>query len=63
VCVTFNERTTPEELAAAISDAWFAAGRHDRTIPVDPVAFEPYTSRAQAREVGAWFSKIVAQAA
>lgn len=54
VCVTFNERTTSEQLAATITDAWFTPSHHDRTIPLDPVSFEPYTARAQAREVGEW---------
>jgi len=63
VCVTFNERTTLEELAASIGEAWFALGRFDQPIALDPVAFEPYTARAQALELHEWFRKIVAQAA
>jgi hypothetical protein len=62
VCVTFNERTTLEELAAAIGEAWFALGRYDQPIALDLVAFEPYTVRAQALEVREWFSQILAQA-
>jgi hypothetical protein len=63
VCVTFNERTTLEELAAAIGEAWFALGRYDQTIALDHLAFEPYTARAQAQEVREWFRTSLAQAA
>jgi hypothetical protein len=62
VCVTFNERTTPEELATAIGKTWFA-GRFDQSIALDLLAFEPNTARAQALEMRDWFRAIVNQIA
>ena len=61
VCVAFNERTTQEELAASIGEAWFASRQYQQAIPLDAKAFEPYTARTQAWDVGEWFGKILAQ--
>ena len=62
VCVSFNEETSPEALAAAIEKAWFSPGMFRKTIPMNNAAFEPYTAKVQARELGEWFNTILALA-
>lgn len=60
-CVTFNEHTTEDELAAAIGEAWFARTGFTQTIPLEQAAFEPYTARAQAQAVGEWLRDVGAK--
>jgi hypothetical protein len=62
VCVTFSERTTAVELAAAIEQAWFGQGRFQHAAALNAAAFEPYTAKAQALDVGAWFKQVLARA-
>lgn len=59
-CVTFNEQTTAEELAAAIRHAWFEQNQFGHAVSLDTVAFEPYTAKAQALDIGVWFKQILA---
>lgn len=59
VCVTFDEHTTAQELAARIDSAWFSQRRFESAIGLDHEAFESYTARAQAAEIGAWMATIV----
>ncbi len=63
VLVTFNERTTVDELAVAIENAWFRTGGCNRLVPLDRKAFEPFTAVSQARAVTEWFNRVVAHAA
>jgi hypothetical protein len=63
VCVEFDEQTTPEALVQAVLDAWFASRRYDSSVPLDAIAFEPFTARAQAAALGEWFNQVVAYAA
>lgn len=58
ICVTFNERTTSDELAAAIGRAWFEQGQFGHAVKLDAVAFEPYTAKSQALELAEWFSQV-----
>ena len=60
VCVTFNERTSTAELANAIGLRWFEQNQSQHTVAVDAAAFEPYTAKAQARDVGTWFEQALA---
>lgn len=60
VCVTFNEDTTPEQLAGTIKRNWFDQGQFDRPVPLAREAFAPYTAKVQAQEVGNWFQEILA---
>ncbi len=59
VCVSFNEKTTQDALATAINDAWFTRVGYGHTMPMDYVAFEPYTARSQALVVENWFRQII----
>lgn len=63
VCVTFNERTALEALAAKIGEAWFSWDRHCHEVRLDPIAFAPYTAHSQAKEMRKWFDNILAQKA
>lgn len=63
VCVTFNEETTPNELAQSILANWFRSDAWKRPVKLDRVRFEPYTARAQALELGKWFAEIIASIA
>jgi hypothetical protein len=63
VCVTFNEYMTAEQLADAIGQAWFEGRQYLRTLPLNSLAFEPYTAATQAREVVEWFGRIRARVA
>jgi hypothetical protein len=60
-CVTFNERTSEDELVAAVGEAWFARAGFTQTIPLQRVAFEPYTALAQAQAVGEWLRNVRAK--
>jgi len=62
VCVAFNEQTTSAELSDLIAQAWFESGQYSRPVPLDRQAFEPYTARQQARDVGQWFREVSAHA-
>jgi Glycosyl transferase 4-like domain len=60
-CVTFNERTSEEELARAIGEVWFTQDRYRQVVALDQEAFEPYTARAQAQGVGQWLCDVSAK--
>lgn len=62
VCVTFNEHTTQAELAGAIVGAWFLSFQFNGIKPLNILNFEPYTAKAQAKEIGAWFEEILSTA-
>lgn len=62
VCITFNEQTTPEQLASAVFQSWFASQQFSKLVPLDIQAFKPYTARSQAKDVCAWFDKVVTHA-
>lgn len=61
VCVTFNEQTTTVELAAAIGQAWFEQDRFEHATALNAAALEPFTAKAQARDVGAWLRQVLAR--
>ncbi len=63
MCVSFNEKTSREELVAAIRVAWFDHRRYELRVPLDPVAFEPHTACAQAAVLASWFKQVVAYGA
>jgi hypothetical protein len=61
-CVTFNHYTTTAQLADKIGKSWFESGQFSRPVPLDRQAFEPYTARQQAQDVGRWFQEILLHA-
>jgi hypothetical protein len=62
VCVSFNEQTSEEALVSAIRRAWFERRQYESPLPLDAVAFEPHTARAQAAVLATWFNHVVAYA-
>lgn len=62
-CVVFGEHSTIEETAEAICRAWFEPRQFQSAVPLDRVAFEPFTARSQARDVGEWFARVLAHEA
>ncbi len=61
-CVTFNQDTTSDQLADLIGKSWFESGQFSWPVPLNRQAFEPYTARQQAQDVGQWFQEILAHA-
>ena len=61
-CVTFNQHTTPDQLAERIGESWFQSGQFRRPMLLNRQAFEPYTAQRQAQEVGQWFKEVLAHA-
>ena len=62
VLVTFEKQTPPEHLRAAILEAWFAQGARVPHAVLDRAAFEPYTAKAQAVRVAAWWREVITYA-
>ena len=60
ICVTFDRETTASQLAEAILEAWFQGRQHERPVPLDRLALEPFSAATQARELGSWFHSMVA---
>lgn len=58
-CVQFSEQTTAEDLASAIRSAWFEPRQFESAVPLDSLAFEPHTARAQAAALATWFAQVV----
>ena len=59
ICVIFDEETTASQLAEAILEAWFQGRQHERPVPLDRPALEPFSAATQARELGSWFHSMV----
>ena len=59
VCVSFDEATTTDMLADVIYQHWFARQQYTLIQPLDLAAFTPFTAAVQAREVGAWFGRVL----
>lgn len=62
VCVTFDETTSPGELSARIERDWFGTRGFERPVALDAVAFRPFTAATQARDVVAWFRRVLESA-
>ena len=59
VCVTLKENMSIEELASTIRRAWFGNCSFEQSTALDLAAFEEFTARAQAKEIGLWFERIL----
>ena len=62
VCITFNEKTSPDELAHDVFQGWFYLNQFNRVVPLDMLAFEPYTARVQAKDISCWFGEVIIHA-
>lgn len=48
VCVAFNPQDAVDAIAQQIADQWLSSDQFTRGVPLDSVAFEPYTDRGSA---------------
>ena len=60
MCVTFNSHDDVETLGARIFERWFANATWHHCVKLDIERFEPFTAHAQARQLGAWFTQVIA---
>ena len=59
VCVTFSSRDNIETLGNKIFERWFANRSWCESVALDSKNFEPFTAKAQAQQLKAWFDRVI----
>ncbi|MEJ7760042.1 MAG: glycosyltransferase [Gemmatimonadaceae bacterium] len=60
VTVSFNGRSTEEDIAADIFERWFVTRAFETTRQVSSIAFRPYTAESMTERVAEVFDRVVA---
>ncbi len=61
VCIAMNDGETERSLAEKIRLAWFLDGKYRMTVPLSIDSFEPYTAKAQAKQLAKFFRTVLAK--
>lgn len=59
VGVSFRTGESPVEISQRIRELWLDSGAFAKAVPLDEMAFEPYTAAAQAQQLGAFFQTVL----
>ncbi len=59
VCVAFTNDDAEAAVAARIADQWLSQERYREVLPLDEIAFQPYTDRGCAAELTSFFGSCV----
>lgn len=59
VCVAFTDDDAEAAVAARIADQWLRQERYREVLPLDEMAFQPYTDRGCAAELTSFFRSCV----
>jgi hypothetical protein len=60
ICIPFANEDSEHALSQRIAEGWLRETRFQQIVPLDRVAFEPYTAKNAARGILTFFESIIA---